>query len=86
MNVKGSFAIWWKPLPLWLKLATVLIAYPAWALIVYCIVSGTAKGALSLWAVGAFGLVVLLHIMFDSRNRKKGIEHLGGLELHGGDD
>jgi hypothetical protein len=86
MKMKGSFAIWWNPLPLWLKFATVSIAYPAWALIVYCIVTGKAKDVLSLWAVGAFAVCVLLHVMFDKRNRRKGIADHSGLELRGGDE
>ena len=77
---------WWQPLPLWLKAITVLVAYPAWLFIAYCVLTGQAKSIAAICAFVAFSITALLHIMFDRRNRRGGQEYHGGLDLTGGEE
>lgn len=85
METLAPLRSWWQPLPLWLKLITVLIAFPAWLFIVYCVLEGQAKSPAAFFAFAAFTLCAILHITFDSRNRRSGRESSGGLELDEGE-
>lgn len=84
MEAGASYKSWWRPLPKWLKGVTVLVAYPAWILIVYCILTGHAKSTAALFAFVAFAITALLHVIVDSRNRRGDPEVHGGLDLTGG--
>ena len=84
MRTRASWSSWWRPLPTWLKLATVIGAYPAWIFIIYCIVKGQAKSPAALLAFAIFAFCAVLHIIFDDRNRLSRHETSGGLELTDG--
>lgn len=64
----GTREAWWRPLPLWLKLITALVAFPAWFFIVYCIVTGQSNGPAAYVAGAVFFLCAGLHLIFDRRN------------------
>jgi hypothetical protein len=84
MAVGASYKIWWQPLPRWLKAVTVLVAYPSWLFIAYCVLTGQAKSASALYAFSAFAIVAMLHITFDNRNRRGNRERHGGVDLSDG--
>ncbi|URW74535.1 hypothetical protein M9980_08065 [Sphingomonas donggukensis] len=79
-----SYRSWWRPLPAWLKLITVLGIYPAWLFIVYCACTSASKSQDALLAFGVFALGTVLHIAFDRRNRGAGPEQ-GGDDIVGGE-
>ncbi|OHC93488.1 MAG: hypothetical protein A3H25_06680 [Sphingomonadales bacterium RIFCSPLOWO2_12_FULL_63_15] len=81
METRVTLKIWWQPLPLWLKLVTIFITYPAWFFVLYCIFSGQAKSIAAIGAFCAFAFSALLHIMFDSRNRQRGRQTHRGFEM-----
>jgi hypothetical protein len=86
METRVTLKSWWQPLPLWLKLVTILITYPAWFFILYCIFSGQAKSMAAIWAFGAFAFSAVLHIIFDSRNSQRGRHTHRGFEMMDGGD
>ena len=81
MKASESYETWWRPLPLWLQGVAILVAFPAWLFIVFCILAGDAKGTAALVASGAFAATALLHIAFDDRNRRGGQERLDAADL-----
>jgi len=60
MEAVQSYRNWWRPLPGWLKITTSLIAYPAWAIIVYCVATGNAKSTAAFFSFIAFAVVAVL--------------------------
>jgi len=80
----GAYRSWWRPLPGWLKLVTVLGIYPAWFFIVYCVFTESAKSREAIIAFCIFFIGTMLHILFDRRNRG-GTEESGGIDFFGGD-
>ena len=85
MEAGESYGYWWRPLPLWLKGVTVLVAYPAWFFGVYCILTGQAKSTAAFSAFVVFAVTALLHILFDNRNRRGGLEGHRGMDLTDGE-
>lgn len=77
MNTRASFGSWWRPLPNWLKGMTLLLAFPAWLFIAYCVLSGQAKSAAACLAFVVFATVTILHLIFDRRNRRGDHERSG---------
>ncbi len=84
METRISCDSWWRPLPLWLKLLTILAAFPAWLLIIYCVLTGQAKSTEAFAAFSVFAFCAAIHIIFDTRNRERRRERSGGLELSDG--
>ena len=85
MKAVQSYRDWWRPLPIWLKIATTLIAYPAWAIGVYCVATGNEKSTAAFSSFIAFAVVTVLHIVLDRRNSRSASEphvevDLGGVE------
>ncbi len=68
-----------------LKILTVLAIYPAWAVIVLCVLSGREKSWGAIFAFAVFFVCTILHIIFDKRNRNRDRDVSGGFELGGGD-
>ena len=85
MKLSASFKSWWRPLPLWLKGVTVVVAFPAWLFIGYCVLTMQAKSTSALAAFGTFAIVALLHIVFDDRNRRGIRKPPGGIDFGGGE-
>jgi hypothetical protein len=83
MDRLEAYRSWWRPLPAWLKLVTVVGVYPAWLFIAYCVFTGASKSRGALFAFGIFAVGALLHIAFDRRNRRAGGER-GGFDFFGG--
>lgn len=82
MKTRTSYISWWRPLPIWLKGMTLLFGYPAWLFIAYCVLSGQAKSVSAFIAFVIFAAVVILHLIFDRRNRRG--EHVrSGLDFSG---
>ena len=71
-------------MPHWLKGVTVLVGFPVWLFIVYCVVVGNAKSTEAFFAFGVFAIFVMLHIVTDSRNRRGFPERGGGADLSDG--
>ena len=85
MDLLEAYRSWWRPLPAWLKLVTVLGIYPAWCFIIYCVFADASKSLEAIIAFGVCMIATLLHMMFDCRNREDdGREH-GGLDFLGGE-
>jgi hypothetical protein len=72
---------WWRCLPWWLKLVTLLVAFPAWAFIVYCVLTGQADSPPAYAAFVVFAICAALHIRFDRRDHGGGQDGSGGLEM-----
>lgn len=86
MSRLNRYRPWWQHLPIWLKLATILGAYPAWFFIIYCVLTGRSKSWEALLAFGVFALCAILHIIADPRNRQRGKKSDKGFDfLIGGD-
>lgn len=83
MEISASFKGWWRPLPAWLKGVTVLVAVPAWFVIVYCVLAGQAKSTSAFAGFASCAVVTILHIVFDDRNRRGIREPRGGIDLGG---
>lgn len=66
MKLIAFFKGWWRPLPLWLKGATLIAAYPAWFLLLYCILTGQARNPLTVVAFGIYLIVALLHLAYNA--------------------
>jgi hypothetical protein len=73
---------WWRPLPLWLKVVTAAGIYPAWFVIVCCVLTGASKSLAAVLAFGVCTAGTLLHIARDHRNRGDGRER-GGFDFFG---
>lgn len=84
MKTPASFSSWWCPLPRWLKVVTALGVYPPWLFIIYCVLTGQAKSVGALVAFSVFAFCTVLHIIFDSRNRRDGRGANGGFDLSDG--
>lgn len=82
MKTRASLGIWWRPLPVWLKVVSVLLAFPAWLFIAYCLLSGQAKSVAAFVAFAIFAAVAILHLIFDRRNRQ-GDHERSGLDVPG---
>lgn len=54
-------------MPGWLKLVLLIVAMPAWVIVIYCVLTGQNKGALALAAFAIFGGATLLCVVFDPR-------------------
>jgi hypothetical protein len=85
MEDSSSFKSWWQRLPAWLKGATILVAFPAWLCIVYCVLTGQAKSTSAFAGFASFAVVAILHIVFDDRNRRGIRERHGGIDFGGGE-
>lgn len=53
---------WWRGLPTWGRLSFALVAFPAWLVIVYCVLAGKNDSALAYGAFAIFAAVTVLHI------------------------
>lgn len=84
MDRARSYRNWWHPLPIWLKLVTLLCIYPAWLFIAICVFSGASKSREALLVFGVFAIGTLLHIVFD-RRAPGSIQEGGGVDV-GGDE
>ena len=84
MDRLESHRSWWRPLPIWLKLVTVVGIYPAWLFIVYCVFTGASKSQEALIAFGVGVIGTLLHIAFDRRDQGGGREQ-SGFDVSGGE-
>jgi hypothetical protein len=60
----------WLGQPTWLKLVYLLVALPAWLVVVYCVVTGQNKSFTALAAVSVFAGATILSIAFDRRPRR----------------
>jgi hypothetical protein len=83
MNRLETYRSWWRPLPVWLKLLTVVGFYPTWMFLIYRVFTGASKSREALIAFIICFACVLLHIAFDKRNRVggrdgRGIDFFGG--------
>ena len=58
---------WWQGLPPWLKAVYLLVALPAWAVIVFCVITGQSKSSLAISAFVVFAGATLMYIVFDRR-------------------
>lgn len=84
MKTLASLKSWWRPLPVWLQAVTLIIGFPAWLFIAYCVLSGRAESGAAFVAFVMFATVAIVHIMFDRRNRR-GNHESSGLDLSGGE-
>ena len=78
MTEKLSRNEWWQGLPGWLKLLFLVVAMPAWLIIIYCVLTGQNKGPLALAAFAVFGAATLLCVVFD---RRRGRLSEGGVDV-----
>lgn len=84
MLARASFAKWWQPLPLWLKVLVVAVALPAWSVGVLCALTGRAESPAAYAALAVFGMCAVVGAIFESRNRKSGRYESKGLDLSDG--
>lgn len=85
MKTHTSLKSWWRPLPVWLKAVTLIVGFPAWLFIVYCVLAGQADSIAALVAFLIFAAVAILHIIFDRRYRR-GDHERSGLDVSGSSD
>ncbi len=84
MATGTSFARWWRPLPLWLKILLVAVAWPAWAVGLLCVLTGRADSPVAYAALGVFGLCALIGAISENRNRRSGPHESNGLDVSDG--
>ena len=72
MTEKLSRSEWWQGLPRWLKLVFLIVAMPAWLIIIYCVLTSQNKGAVALAAFAVFAGATLLFVIFDRRRGRLG--------------
>ena len=76
---------WWKGLPRWLKLVVLLVAVPAWAVIIFCAGTGESQSPPAIAAFAVFVGATLLCIIFD-RRRNTTTQKFDGVDVHGPED
>lgn len=73
MSDSTSFQ-WWRGLPTWGRLSFALVAFPAWLVIVYCVLAGKNDSALAYGAFAIFAAVTVLHIILIPREPPRKIK------------
>jgi hypothetical protein len=84
MATGTAFATWWRPLPLWLKVLFVAVAWPAWAVGLFCVLTGRADSPLAYAALAVFGLCAVIGVISESRKRRSVPHESNGLDVSDG--
>ncbi len=84
MTTKTSVAAWLRSLPLWLKVLVVGVAWPAWAVGLFCVLTGRADSPVAYAALAVFGVCAVIGALFESRNRRSGPHESNGHDVSDG--